>query len=257
MSQKTVQLVIGRLLTDEDLRARFRRAAARNIGRAARTGLRADGRRDRRARAQRREDVAVNGQGDSSAAAALQQSSLDADRGVHDLRGRLIGIEIVLPQAHVQLRARQTEALGRLRLVPAALAHDLFDRLALDRVQVGGRRLGRPARRRTTTGAPRVISPPFAQNRGALERVAQLAHVARPVVPQQRLFRIARQARRADARTTSPISCEEGLAERQRCRPCARAAAAGGCRTPAADRRDPRGTRRAPPPSADRGWSRR
>ena len=45
-------------------------------------------------------------------------------------------VQAVLPQANVQLRARQAEAFGGFRLVAAALAHHLINRVALDRVRV-------------------------------------------------------------------------------------------------------------------------
>jgi hypothetical protein len=40
-------------------------------------------------------------------------------------------IEVVFPQPPVQLRARQAETFGCLRLIPAALAHHSFDGLPL------------------------------------------------------------------------------------------------------------------------------
>ena len=55
--------------------------------------------------------------------------------------GRLL--EIVSAQTDVELCARQAEALGRLGLVPTAVAHDLRNRVALDGPQIGGRRMHR------------------------------------------------------------------------------------------------------------------
>src|SRR5262245_8315919 len=56
-------------------------------------------------------------------------------------------VEVVLAQPDVQLRARESQAAGRLRLVPARVAHDALDRFALDDVEIvrrDGRRLHGP-----------------------------------------------------------------------------------------------------------------
>src|SRR6185295_9142519 len=98
------------------------------------------------------------------------------------------------------------------RLVAAALAHYPLDRVALDRAQIGCRRLDRPARR-----MQRQVScadePSLAQNRGPLERVPQLADVAWPVVQEQRFSRVVRQASRRPAERPSDL-LEKRLAER-------------------------------------------
>src|ERR1700694_895693 len=83
-------------------------------------------------------------------------------------------LEIVLPQAHVELGPRQAETFGRLRLVPAAVAHDLRDRVALDRVQVRCRRRTERPRRGMQGQVSRGDQTALAQNRRAFERVPQL-----------------------------------------------------------------------------------
>src|SRR2546423_12332617 len=90
-------------------------------------------------------------------------------------------VEIVLTQPYVKLRARQTQTPRRLRLVATGVAHDARDHVALHGVQIARRRDGcrRLTAQRQMTGRDQAA---FAQDRRALERVAQLAHVARPVV---------------------------------------------------------------------------
>ncbi len=56
--------------------------------------------------------------------------------------------------------------------------------------------------------------PAFAEDGGALERVAQLADVAGPVVPEQRLPGVAREARRRPCERSADV-LQQRLAERQ------------------------------------------
>src|SRR2546421_4372682 len=103
--------------------------------------------------------------------------------------------ETVLSHTDVKLGARQSKTLGGFRLVPFRFPQNLRDCLLLDCAQIRRRLFGRVA------GAlkremRRVNKAAFAENRGAFERVAQLAHIAGPVISQQRLARIAREAGR-------------------------------------------------------------
>ena len=252
MSQKTVQLGDRPPADGRDLRACFAGAPARDAHGAARSGIRAIGRRDRRARAERCEGVAGHGQTDPSTAAALQPS---IELIVQENAMRLAGRDLDLPQAHVQLRARQAEAFGRPGLVPLALAHHALDRVALDGAQIRARRL-RLIRtpRRIERQMLCADEPSFTQNRRALQRVPQLAHISRPVVPEQRLSRVARQTRRRTSERARDL-LEEGVAEQDDVGLTLTEAAPGECRTPVAGRTSPRGNPRARPPYAGRGWS--
>src|SRR5437870_3953178 len=58
----------------------------------------------------------------------------------------------------------------------------------------------------------------LAENRRALERVPQLAHVAGPVVLQKRILRVAGQAGRRTAERTADL-LEKRLAQRKDVRP--------------------------------------
>src|SRR5262245_61390397 len=91
----------------------------------------------------------------------------------HGLPVTLRGVlERVLPHAHVELRARQPQTMGGLRLVPMAVAKDLCDRVALDGVQVGRRR-DRRTQRALKSKMLRADQAAFAENRRALEGIAQ------------------------------------------------------------------------------------
>ena len=97
---------------------------------------------------------------------------------------------------------------------------------------------------------------PFGQQHRALDRVLQLADVARPVVAHQELQRVGRRARRA----ASSARRRSGAGRSWRapgCRPCARAAAACRSTRRSAGSTGPRGTARSPPSPAGRGWWRR
>src|SRR4029077_3094752 len=94
--------------------------------------------------------------------------------------GRLF--EPILLQSKIELSPGQAEALGRLRPVPAALAQHLRDGLALHHAEIG-----RDGACWLAGGFQGEVlhsnEPAFAQNGRALERVAELADIAWPVVP--------------------------------------------------------------------------
>ena len=100
-----------------------------------------------------------------------------------------------ISEPEIELRAREAQARGGPRPVPAALAQDLGDGLALDRAEIGGHRARRSARR-VQCEVLHTDESAFAQDGRALERVAELADVARPVVPERRLPGVPREARR-------------------------------------------------------------
>jgi hypothetical protein len=105
--------------------------------------------------------------------------------------GRLL--EPILLQPQIELSAREAEALGGARPVPAAFAQDLGNRVALDRAEIGRR--GAPwLRCRFEREVLHADEPSFTQNGGAFERVTELADVAGPVVPEQRLAGVASEA---------------------------------------------------------------
>src|SRR5229473_3563189 len=107
-------------------------------------------------------------------------------------------IELVLTQAHVELRPREAETVGGSGLVAASFLHHPGNRLALD---------GREVRRRRS--AHRVVraqrempcgdQAAFGQNNRPLERIAELTDVAGPAVMQQRVFGVARETGRRTA----------------------------------------------------------
>src|ERR1700681_4506106 len=120
-------------------------------------------------------------------------------------------IELVLSQPHVQLRAGQSQTFGGPGLVTAGVAHHLLDRLALADVQIVGVRYG---------GGPLAVGGgtlavqrqvlggnqgSLAQDRRALERVAKLPDVARPVVPQERVLGVTGQPRRRAAERLADV----------------------------------------------------
>jgi hypothetical protein len=85
--------------------------------------------------------------------------------------------ELILLQPEIELSACEAETLGGPRPVPATLARDLRDGLALDRAEVGGDRTWRLARG-FQCEVLRPNEPSFAKNGRPLERVAELADVA-------------------------------------------------------------------------------
>ena len=107
--------------------------------------------------------------------------------------------KLIAAQSNVQLGARDAESGGSLGLVTGAVCERLRDHVALDGAQVGCRCVDR--RQRT---APRSVQrqvfrrdqAAFTENRGPLERIAQLPHVSRPVVVHERLLGVACQTRR-------------------------------------------------------------
>jgi Major Facilitator Superfamily len=121
-------------------------------------------------------------------------------------------LEPKLLQPEIELRAREAETLGGQRPVPAALAQDLGDGLALDRAEVRGDHARRLARR-VQCEVLRTDEFAFAKNGRALERIAELADVPRPVVPEQRLPGVPREARRR-TRERVPDVLQPRLAER-------------------------------------------
>jgi len=91
--------------------------------------------------------------------------------------------------------------------------HDPLDRLTLDDAQV--RRLGRHRRRRPLGVERQMLSrneTALAEDRGTLERVAELAHIPGPYVPQQGGLRILGEAGwRATERLADLL--QEGVAQ--------------------------------------------
>ena len=119
----------------------------------------------------------------------------------------------ILLEPKIELSAREAEALGGARPVPAALAEHLCDGLALDCAEVGGDG-ARWLARAFESQVFRPNQPSFAQNGGALERVAKLAHVTWPVIPEQRLPGVSRKAGRRPPERP-PDLVQQRLAERE------------------------------------------
>src|SRR5947207_13929892 len=100
---------------------------------------------------------------------------------------------MVLAQTDVELRAREAEPLGGLRLVPPAIVQDLRYCVPLDRMQVG-----RHSSSPTRALQPQVLGAdqaPVAQDRRTAQRVTPLADVARPIIPEPAPSSIPCQAR--------------------------------------------------------------
>ena len=169
-------------------------------------------------------------------------------------RNRLF--ELIPSHADVQLRSRQAETPRRLRLVPPAFAQHLRDRVALDGAEIG---------RVAAAGARRRLAAPDARRRSARPRTgsrrARARCAARGRSPASRAA-AAPGGRRASSRPAAwpkdwPMLLQERLAQRQDVGAALAQRRRCGCRRPAADRTDPRGSRHARPPCAGRGWSRR
>src|SRR4030095_14839733 len=94
--------------------------------------------------------------------------------------------EVVLLETNIELTACQAEAASREGLVPVNFLHDARNRRPFDRVQIAGRRSGGPGRG-FQAKMLRGDQAALAEDRGALEHVVELAHVARPLVLQQGL----------------------------------------------------------------------
>src|SRR3979490_720309 len=96
-------------------------------------------------------------------------------------------MEVVLTQAHVELRPRETETVGGSGLVAAGFLHHPGNRLPLDGCEV--RRCRRAhglvrAQRKMPCGDETA----FGKNNRALERIAELTNVTGPAVMQQRVL---------------------------------------------------------------------
>src|SRR5262245_18184583 len=111
----------------------------------------------------------------------------------------------VLLEARVQLPATETEEPGSLRVVATAFSQGFLDEIAFDGFEIdatGRKHLagmdGTVAPRRRRNRAPprhdrQVLAsdqPTVAQEDGALDGVAQLAHVSRPGVVEEPLLRV-------------------------------------------------------------------
>src|SRR5258705_11321936 len=91
------------------------------------------------------------------------------------------------------------------------LEHDLLDHLTLEDPEIGRgwRRLRPPRVQREVVGGDEAT---FAEDRGPLEHVAQLAHVPRPVVSEERGLRLFGQARGGKGQRTADV-LQEGAGE--------------------------------------------
>src|SRR6266404_3012395 len=115
----------------------------------------------------------------------------------------------MLAQSGVELDAGDSQPPGRFCLVPPRFPHDLFDRLALQNGQVGGRGRSRSrALRRLQREMLRGNQPALGENRGSFESVPQLAHVAGPTVREQRRLGIGRETGRRAGQRSSDIPQE-------------------------------------------------
>ena len=96
----------------------------------------------------------------------------------------------------------------------------------------------------------------FAENRRALQDVAKLSNVSRPLILEKGLSCVTRQSSRRPAERPADL-LQKRLAERSDIGRDGRATAESGCRRRRGDRTGPRESRRARRLCADRGWSRR
>jgi hypothetical protein len=122
--------------------------------------------------------------------------------------------DVIPSHADVQLGPGQAETPGGVRLVPPAVPQDLGDRLPLHGAEVGGvaaaRQLDGGFQGQMLWGDERVL----AQDRRTLEGVAQFADVSRPVVLQERLACLARQAGKRPGEGAAEL-LQERFAQRQ------------------------------------------
>src|SRR4029434_9600965 len=136
----------------------------------------------------------LRGRLDLSGRAALCGRALRAHRRKFTLSLDGSALESVLLEPAIQLGARDPQLPGGPHLVATDFAQGLFNGLALEDPQIrAAQRWHRlPDGQREVLGVDKRL---FAHDPRPLEHVAQLADIARPIVPAQRLHCRGRQFR--------------------------------------------------------------